>query len=108
PALPPHLQAAAAGIRAALSAKPLEPPSRKELAPDLLRQQALRFLLDTGEAIELGDEVVMSMDAFVRATGTVKLFLREHGSSTARPASVQRVPVSLSLNGAVSGETSSA
>ena len=83
PALPPHLQAAAAGIRAALSAKPLEPPSRKELAPDSLRQQALRFLLDTGEAIELGDEVVMSMDAFVRATGTVKLFLREHGSATA-------------------------
>ncbi|PYK00961.1 MAG: hypothetical protein DME23_05565 [Verrucomicrobia bacterium] len=98
PALPPHLQAAAAGIRAALSAKPLEPPSRKELAlsakpleppsrkelaPDFLRQQALRFLLDTAEAIELGDEVVMSMDAFVRATGTVKLFLREHGSATA-------------------------
>src|SRR2546425_4276465 len=30
------------------------------------------------------------------------------GPSTARPASVQRVPVSLSLNGAVSGDTSSA
>ena len=83
PALPPHLQAAAAGIRAALAARPLEPPSRKELAPDSLRQQALRFLLESGEAIELGDEVVMSTDAFVRATGTVKLFLREHGSATA-------------------------
>jgi hypothetical protein len=41
PALPPHLQAAGNKLRAALSAKPFEPPSRKELAPDPLAQQAL-------------------------------------------------------------------
>ena len=83
PALPPHLEAVGAKVRAALAAKPLEPPSRKELAPDALAQQALRFLLQTGEAIELSEDVVLSADGFGRATGTVKKFLSEHESATA-------------------------
>jgi selenocysteine-specific elongation factor len=83
PALPPHLEAAGAKLRAALSAKPLEPPSRKELAPDALAQQALRFLLQTGDAIELSEEVVFSADGFARATEIVKKFLGDRGSATA-------------------------
>ncbi|PYM14189.1 MAG: hypothetical protein DME18_07295 [Verrucomicrobia bacterium] len=83
PALPPHLQAAGAKVRAALAARPLEPPSRKELAPDAPTQQALRFLLQTGEAIELGEGVVLTMDDFARATERVKKFLRQHGPATA-------------------------
>jgi len=83
PALPPHLKAAGAKVRAALAAKPLEPPSRKELAPDAPAQQALRFLLQTGEAIELSEEVVLSADGYARATEIVKKFLSEHGSATA-------------------------
>ena len=83
PALPPHLQAAGAKVRAALAARPLEPPSRKELAPDAPTQQALRFLLQTGEAIELGDGVVLTSDDFDRATERVKEFLRQHGPATA-------------------------
>jgi len=70
-------------VRAALAAKPLEPPSRKELAPDALAQQALRFLLQTGEAIELSEDVVLSAYGFGRATETVKEFLSEHESGTA-------------------------
>src|SRR5206468_6096011 len=77
PALPPHLQAAGAKVRALLSAKPLEPPSRKEMAPDTHTQQALRFLIETGEAIELGGEVVLAAASFARATETVKGILRE-------------------------------
>jgi len=70
-------------VRAALAAKPLEPPSRKELTPDALAQQALRFLLQTGEAIELSEEVVSSADGFARAREIVKKFLSEHESATA-------------------------
>ena len=83
PALPPHLEGFGAKVRAALVAKPLEPPSRKELAPDALAQQALRFLLQTGEAIELSEDVVFSADGFARATEVVKKFLDDYGSATA-------------------------
>jgi len=63
--------------------QPLEPPSRKELAPDALAQQALRFLLQTGEAIELSEDVVSSADGFARAREIVKKFLSQHESATA-------------------------
>ncbi|MBI2948031.1 MAG: selenocysteine-specific translation elongation factor [Verrucomicrobia bacterium] len=82
PALPPQLQAAGNRLRAILSAKPFEPPSRKELAPDSTAQQALRFLVETGEAMEVGDEVVLLADAYARATQAVKQFLQAHQSAT--------------------------
>lgn len=82
PALPPNLQAAGAKLRAALSAKPLEPPSRKELASDALSQQALRFLLQTGEAVELGEEVVLLAESFNRAGEAIKESLRKRGAAT--------------------------
>ncbi len=82
PALPPYLQGAGDRLRAALAAKPIEPPSRKELAPDTVSQQALRFLIETGEAVELGEELVLLTENFNRATGVIKAFLRERGSAT--------------------------
>jgi selenocysteine-specific elongation factor len=82
PALPPQLQSAGTRLRAALSAKPLEPPSRKELAPDHLTQQALRFLLETGEAVELSPEVVLLGEHFNKATERIKAFLRQSGAAT--------------------------
>jgi len=83
PALPPHLEAVGAKVRGALAAKPLEPPSRKELAPDALAQQALRFLLQTGEAIELSEDVACSADGYARAVEIVKTYLNNRGSATA-------------------------
>jgi selenocysteine-specific elongation factor len=82
PALPPNLQSAGARLRAALSAKPFEPPSRKELAPDNTAQQALRFLRDTGEVVELSDELVLSAESFVRMKEMVSKFIRERGPAT--------------------------
>ena len=82
PVLPPRLQPAGARLRAALAAKPLEPPSRKELTPDALAQQALRFLLQTGEAVEIGDDVVLHAAHYQRAVETVRTFLRTRGSAT--------------------------
>ncbi len=80
--LPPGLQAAGARVRAALSARPFEPPSKKELAPDSATQQALRFLIQTGEAVELGSEVVLLTESYSKAAERVRQHLRDHGSAT--------------------------
>jgi selenocysteine-specific elongation factor len=83
PGLPPHLQAAGQKLRQTLAAKPLDPPSRKELAPDPTSQQALRFLLQTGEAIALSDDIVLSADALKTAIALTTNFLRQHGPAAA-------------------------
>jgi selenocysteine-specific elongation factor len=81
-ALPPHLQAAAARLRAVLQGRMFDPPSRKQLAPDSLSQQALRFLLETAEAVELSPEVVLSAEAYHRVIELIKDYLRRHGAAT--------------------------
>jgi selenocysteine-specific elongation factor len=83
PTLPLPLQTAGARIRAALAAKPFDPPSRKELTLDAVSQQALRFLRDTSEVVEISDDVVLSGDAFVKMRDVVIAFVRDKG-----PASV--------------------
>jgi selenocysteine-specific elongation factor len=82
PALPPQLQSEGTRLRAVLKAKPFEPPSRKELAPTVPGQQALLFLIRTGEAIELGDDVVLLSENYARAAVMVKEHLRQHGRAT--------------------------
>jgi selenocysteine-specific elongation factor len=82
PALPAQLQAAGAKLRSTLAAKPFDPPSRKELAPDPISQQALRFLIATGEAVEINMEVLMVAESVRRATELIRKFLREHGPAT--------------------------
>ena len=52
------------------------------MAPDPLSQQVLRFLLQTGEAVELGEEVVLLTENFNGAVSAIKKFLREHGAAT--------------------------
>src|SRR5438093_1544541 len=54
PALPPDLQLAATKIREALSKKPFNPLSRKEIALNPHAGQALRFLVEQGEIVEVG------------------------------------------------------
>jgi len=83
PMLPPHLQGAGVKVRSAFSSRPMDPPSRKEIAPDAPSQQALRFLVQSGEAVELGEEVVLLAESHARAVDTVKTYLREHGAATA-------------------------
>jgi selenocysteine-specific elongation factor len=81
-ALPPELRTAGAAIGRTLAAKPLEPPSRKELTPDAASQRALRFLVETGEVVEIGAELVMSAQGVAQATETVRAFIRAHGPAT--------------------------
>ncbi len=82
PTLPAQLQAAGAKLRSALAAKPFDPPSRKELAPDPISQQTLRFLIATGEAVEINAELVMAAESVIRATELIRQFIREHGPAT--------------------------
>jgi selenocysteine-specific elongation factor len=83
PALPPVFREAGARIRAALKAQPLEPPSRKLLAPDAASAQALHFLRDTGEIVELNAEVFLLTETFVRTRAAILRFIRSTGPATA-------------------------
>jgi selenocysteine-specific elongation factor len=80
--LPLQLQTTGARLRVTLKSKPFEPPSRNELAQDAPAREALRFLIDTGEVVELGPEIVMTGEAFSRATQIITQFLSSHRAGT--------------------------
>jgi selenocysteine-specific elongation factor len=82
PALTPQLQAAGEKIRAMIATKPLDPPSRKDLAPDAASNQALRFLIQSGEIVEINVEIVLSADALKQATEMVRNYIGKHGPAT--------------------------
>jgi selenocysteine-specific elongation factor len=81
PTLPLQLQSAARKIRDALASK--KPPSSAELAPDPISQEALRFLRDRGELVELSAEVVLQTEQFVKMRDAIFAFLRQNNSGTA-------------------------
>jgi len=81
-ALPEPLRAAGETLRRALSAQPLEPPSRKELTPDVASQRALKFLIESGEVVEISTDLVLSASAAAQATTQVKAFVTRHGPAT--------------------------
>jgi selenocysteine-specific elongation factor len=80
--LPEPLRAAGETLRRTLSAQPLEPPSRKELTSDVASQRALKFLVESGEVIEISAELVLSTSAVAQATAHVKAFIAKHGPAT--------------------------
>jgi selenocysteine-specific elongation factor len=82
PALPPNLQAAGQRLRLALTRQPFDPPSRRELAPDSLSEQALRYLVRSGEAIELNADLVLDARAYEQAVARILDRLRNHGPAT--------------------------
>lgn len=82
PSAPPILQPAVARIRAALATKPFDPPSRKELAPDGISQQALRFLRETNELSDIGADVVIGRAALEEMRRIVSEFIRTKGAAS--------------------------
>src|SRR5260370_6616463 len=76
PALPPELEVASAKIRAALAERPFDPPSRKEIAPDLVSQQALRFLQEAGVIEQISADVVLLSDALAKMRESIVEFIR--------------------------------
>ena len=80
--LPEPLQEAGTKLSQALGVKPLDPPSRKELAPDPVAQRALRFLIESGEVIEINTELVMTAASVTQAIALIQTFIRGHGPAT--------------------------
>jgi selenocysteine-specific elongation factor len=82
PSLPPKLSGAGARLRGALAARPFDPPSRKELAPDDVSFGALKFLLSTGEAVEISSEIVLGAEAYDHAIALIRGHLKIHQAAT--------------------------
>lgn len=80
--LPPNLVEAAATIRGLLSEKPFDPPARKQIAPDLQSRQALTFLIEQHEVIEVGSDLVLSKEAFARMKAVIADFITKNGPAT--------------------------
>jgi selenocysteine-specific elongation factor len=83
PALPPNIQPAADTIRSALSQKPFDPPARKEIASDPILRQALRFLIEQGEVIEISAELILLREVAEQMQNRVVALISKHGAATA-------------------------
>ena len=82
PALPVEFQPVEAKILGELAKKPFDPPPRREIETDLQTQRALRFLIETGEVLEIGPDVVLLRKNFERMKDTVIDFISENGPAT--------------------------
>jgi hypothetical protein len=82
PQLPEPLRAAGDTLRRALTAQPLDPPSRKQLAVDAGAQRALKFLIDSREVVEISSDLVMDAAVVADATAKVKAFVARNGPAT--------------------------
>ena len=83
PRLPDKLQLAGKRIRDALNLNPLEPPNPKEFVQNEGDSSALKFLLETGEAIQLDDKAILLSSHFEDSVEKVKRFISSNGPSTA-------------------------
>jgi selenocysteine-specific elongation factor len=81
--LPAQVLPAAETLRNALSAKPFDPPGRREFARDPRLQQSLRFLIEQGEVVELSSEIIVGREAAEQMRNTVVDFISTHGPATA-------------------------
>ena len=81
-ALPPRLRAAGERLRQRLAESALNPPSRAELCPTAVFEQAMRFLLIAGAAIELAPGVIVQAAAYAIATEKIGVHLGQKGSAT--------------------------
>ena len=81
--LPPELKTATDKIRVALATKPFDPPSRKELLKSEQDRQALRFLIENGDIVEVSDELVLPQDTVNKMQAAIADFISSHGPATA-------------------------
>jgi selenocysteine-specific elongation factor len=82
PALPANLQSIAAKIREVLSKKPFDPPPRRVLQRDPEAQRVLKFLLESGEAIEIAPDTVLLRENFERMKNAVADYISKNGPAT--------------------------
>jgi selenocysteine-specific elongation factor len=65
-----------------LSQKPYDPPSRREIESDLGARDVLRFLIESGEVIEVGPDAVLLRENFDRVKARVAEFISKNGPAT--------------------------
>lgn len=82
PVLIERLAGAVAQVRQQLTEQPLAPPARSALARDHASAEALQFLLESGEAVEVGANLVLDAGAYTRAVAAITNHLRRHGRAT--------------------------
>jgi len=82
PALPARLQPVERKIREALSRKPFDPPPRREIEPDRGAQHVLRFLIESGDVIEVGSDAVLLRENFERMMARIIEFISKNGPAT--------------------------
>jgi selenocysteine-specific elongation factor len=82
PVLPTHLQPVQTKIREALSQKPFDPPPRREIETDRDAEHVLRFLIESGEVIEVDSNAVLLREDFDHMKSQITEFISKNGPAT--------------------------
>ncbi len=82
PMLPADLEPVERRIRESLSHKPFDPAPRREIEPDRHTQHVLRFLIESGEVIEVSPDAILLRDNFVYMKARITEFISKHGPAT--------------------------
>jgi selenocysteine-specific elongation factor len=82
PVLPTDLQPVERKIRKALSYKPFDPLPRREIESDQRAQHVLRFLIESGEVVEVGSDAVFLRHNFERMKTRITEFVSKNGPTT--------------------------
>jgi selenocysteine-specific elongation factor len=82
PALSGKLQPIAAKIHEALRNKPFDPPPRRELEQDSEAQRILKFLIESGKAIEISADAVLLRENFEQMKHVVADYISKNGPAT--------------------------
>src|SRR5262249_1756414 len=80
--LPTHVQPVEKRIREALFNQPFDPPSRKSIESDPQARQVTRFLIESGELIEIAPDVLLLRESFERMKSQVAEFISKNGPAT--------------------------
>ncbi|MDG2125967.1 MAG: selenocysteine-specific translation elongation factor [Verrucomicrobiales bacterium] len=83
PKLPPELAPLRAGILSALAENPIEPPNPKEICPSPNHKQVLRFLMEIGEVVDLGEKCAILATAYDELVEKTKKRLAESPATAA-------------------------
>ena len=81
--LPNHLTSSGKKIRILLDENPLEPPNPKEIINSENDEAALKFLLQTNEAIQLDDKVILLSKNYNEAVDKIRSYITQNGPATA-------------------------
>jgi selenocysteine-specific elongation factor len=80
--LPEALARASEKIRETLDESPFEPPARKELLQLPKAPEIVRFMIESGDAVQIGPELVMSGTAYAEAIVRVRAHIEANGPAT--------------------------